>query len=205
MFTGEAGAEGANSTIELAKGSGAISGVGTGAFIGFATLAVDSGEVDSERQQHDRDRTNYGSLGVAGSLQVIGSIDPTSTGLFQLGAAGVLEVAAATGLTMKMSFVSGSELIIDSFENFGQNVGAANYAGPLLEQFTAGASIDLKDFAFGTGSFTVNFNNATGVLALTNSVNQTADLQFQRSSLGAGTFHLAEDNPSTRGVLLTHA
>lgn len=196
-------------TIELAKGSGTISGGispdnPSSELYNFASLAVDpGGNWTLSNGNTIASVTDNGHLTVAGSLHITTAVDPTSTGVFQLGTAGVLEVAAATGISTKMSFTAGSELIVDYVANFGQNIGSTSYDGPLLEQFGAGASIDLKDFAYGTGVFSMSFNAATGVLALSNSASQAADLDFQKSTLGAGTFHLAKD--AGTGVLLTRA
>jgi hypothetical protein len=86
---------------------------------------------------------NDGRLKVVGRLTVSGSVAPKSTGVFQLGPASTLEIAAALGTNLKISFGTGSGLVIDHFAMFGRNVGASDYAGSLLTDFE-GSTIDLK-------------------------------------------------------------
>ena len=83
---------------------------------------------------------------------------------------------------------------------FGRNVGVSDYAGSLLKDFE-GSTIDLKDFDV-TGLHET-FSASSGLLQLTNSASQTATLDFQTSSLSAGTFHFASDGGS--GVLITQS
>jgi hypothetical protein len=203
VFIGEANATDApNSTIELANGSDAISGIGNGGFTGFTTLAADPAAKWSVTGNNTIATVmDNGNLTIAGTLQVTTSVDPASTGAFLLNPGGTLEVAAATGVSTQIKFMGGGELIVDSFANFGQNIGSTSYAGPLLDAFFGGAAIDLVDFAYGTGVFGINYNNNTGILELTNSASQTADLEFHKSSLSGTTFHVTNDSGS--GVLLT--
>jgi hypothetical protein len=100
-----------------------------------------------------------------------------------------------------MSFSSGSELSIDNFSQFGVNVGMTTYAGTLLDNFGAGESIDLKDFA-ATGAAS-SFDATSGLLQLTNGTGEAATLSFQTASLGSGLFHVASDGEA--GVLVTHS
>ena len=58
-----------------------------------------------------------------------------------------MRVAQALGTATKMSFVTGSELVIDNYNSFGQNVGMYNYTGSLLTNFGGNGTIDLKDFS----------------------------------------------------------
>lgn len=192
---------GTNSTIELAKGTGTTSGIGTGQFSGFDTLVVDPGAKWTLGGPNAIGTVlNNGSLGVAGSLDVSSGIAPASTGLFQLVGPSTLEVAAALGTSSKIRFDTGSDLVVDHFALFGQNVGTNHYAGSLLESF-GGSTIDLKDF--GAAGLGASFSNSAGLLQLTNSASQMATLDFQTSSLGAGTFHFNSDGGS--GVLITHS
>ena len=55
-----------------------------------------------------------------------------------------------------------SETIIDKASLFGTNVGHPNYAGPLLLNFGAGDSIDLKDVA--SAGVSLNYTSSTGLL-----------------------------------------
>jgi len=147
---------------------------------------------------------NDGKLEVAGGLQISTAVDPCSTGVFKLDSSSNLEVAAALGIDSKISFDTGSALVIDHYKLFGQNVGTSGYAGSLLQNFGANGTIDLKDF-----SFTAVINQTTSIhrgvlqLQLTNSAMQAATLDFQNSGLGAGAFNIGKDSGS--GILITHA
>jgi hypothetical protein len=146
---------------------------------------------------------NDGKLQVASGLQVSTAVDPGSTGVFKLDTGSTLEVAAALGASSKMSFDSGSELAIENFELFGQNVGTSSYEGSLLKNFGGNGSIDLKDFS--SAGISSSFSNSGGVLQLqlTNGGMQMASLDFQKSGLGAGAFHFNTDGGS--GVLITYS
>ena len=98
-----------------------------------------------------------------------------------------------------MSFDPGSELMVEHFALFGQNVGTS-YAGSLLKDF-GGSTVDLKDF--GITGLHDSFSASSGLLQLTNSAAQVATLDFQTSSLGAGTFHFNSDGGG--GLLITHS
>ncbi|HUB14538.1 MAG TPA: hypothetical protein VMB34_21490 [Acetobacteraceae bacterium] len=201
VFDGVAEASGgSNSTMELAGGNGAISGIGSGQFNGFDTLKTDSGANWTLNGPNTvATVVNDGSLGVAGSLDVTTAVAGGSTGTFQLDAHSSLEVAAALGIGSKISFAAGSSLVVDSFGQFGENVGTGSYAGPMLENF-AGSTVDLQ--GFGMTGLDMNFSNSSGLLQLTNSASQMATLAFQSSSLGAGTFHFNVDGGT--GVFITH-
>ena len=202
VFDGAAEAtSGTNSAIELARGNGAISGIGEGQFDGFDTLKADFGANWTLNGANAVGTAlNDGSLGVAGSLDVTTAVDPNSVGLFQLDGASTLEIAAALGISCKISFATGSDLLIDNFGLFGDNVGTSSYAGPLLEKF-GGSTVDLKSFSI--AGLDPSFSAPTGLLQLTNSASQAATLEFQTASLGAGTFHFISDGGS--GVLITHS
>jgi hypothetical protein len=141
-----------------------------------------------------------GTVSIASSLDVSTAIDPTSTGLVQLGAGATLDVAAATGSGMQIKFQdSSSELIVDSAALFGTNVGTASYAGPQLQQYVPGDKIDLKNFSL--AGVTFGFNASTGVLQVSNSANQVADFEFQTSSLGGTNFAATSDGAG--GIIIT--
>ena len=70
-------------------------------------------------------------------------------------------------------------------------------------EYGAGASVELADFAYGTGVFGLSFNAATGVLTLTNSASPDSGSGVPEVHPAAGTFHLAKDTGT--GVLLTRA
>ena len=72
-----------------------------------------------------------------GSLDVSSAVDPSSSGTIQLTTKASLEIATILGAGLQIKFLGNSpsnELIIDSAAKFGTSVGAAAYAGPLLER-----------------------------------------------------------------------
>ena len=198
VFVGRViGGSGTN-TLELASGTGSISGVGTGSFNNFQVLAVDAGATWTLNGANILN----GTISIAGSLNVSTAIDPSSTGLFQLGSGAALEVAAATGTATQINFLdSTSELIIDNTASFGTNVGTASYAGTQLQHFISGDKIDLKNFS--SAGVTLNYNASTGVLQVSNGASQVASLDFQTSSLGGTTFQATSDGAT--GTFITTA
>jgi len=198
VFVGAVG--GGGGTLELATGSGSIGGIDAGTFYNFQALVVDSGAKWTLNGANTAPNVvDNGTLAIAGSLDVSTAINPSSTGLFQLGSGATLEVAADLGTQTQMSFLSGGKLVIDNPSAFGTNVGTSSYAGPQLQDFVAGDTIDLKSFAL--AGTTLNYNGSTGVLQVANGSGQVADLEFQASSLGSGTFRVATDN--SNGILIT--
>ena len=205
VFNGSADATAAtNSTIELTKGTGAISGIGNGNFLGFNSLEVDNGAQWTLSGTNNTIATvlNDGKLEVAGGLIVSTAVDPTSTGVFKLDAGSTLEVAKAVGINSQMSFATGSELVIDNYNSFGQNVGMSDYAGALLTNFGGCGTIDLKGFS--STSIGSSFSLSSGILQLQlTSGTQKTTLEFQNSGLGRGGFQFASDLHG--GVLITHS
>jgi hypothetical protein len=204
VFTGAADATAAtNSTIELAKGTGAISGIGAGNFLGFNTLDVDARATWTLSGAGNTISTvlNDGKLEVSGGLTASAAVDPTSTGVFILDGGSTLEIAQALGADTRISFTTGSELVLDHAALFGENIGTGNYAGSLLRDFGGGSTIDIKDF--GSAGLDMSYTKGTGLLQLSNAASQLATLDFQNSSIGAGTFHFSGDGGS--GVLITHS
>jgi hypothetical protein len=200
VFTG--GVNGGSGTLELASGSGTISGVDTGSFRNFQGLAVDSGGSWTLGGANTvANVLNNGSLTIGSSLIASSAVDPNSTGVFNLGSGSIFEVAADTGTQSLINFLGSSKLVVDNATSFGTNVGTPSYAGPQLQSFVAGDTIDLKNFGFAGAS--VNYNSATGVLQVSNGASQAASFEFQTSSLGAGSFHAASDG--SNGILITHA
>ena len=196
VFVGKVTGGTGTSTLELASGTGSIGGVGTGSFNNFQVLAVDAGATWTLNGANILN----GTISIAGSLDVSTAIDPSSTGLFQLGSGATLEVAAATGTATQINFQgSSSELIIDNAASFGTNVGTASYAGPQLQHFVPGDKIDLKTFS--SAGVTLNYNASTGVLQVSNSANQVASLDFQTSSLGGTAFAATSDGAT--GIFIT--
>ena len=192
---------GSTNTLELASGTGTISGIGTGSFNNFQTLVADAGGVWTLSGANTAPTLiDNGTLSLTGSLDATSALDPSSTGLFQLQTGASLEVAAATGAKTQVNFVGNSELIVDNVAAFGSNVGSASYAGTQLQNFGIGDKIDLKNFS--SAGVTLSYNASTGVLQLSNG-SQTADLAFQASTLGSTAFQAASDGAS--GTFITTA
>jgi hypothetical protein len=192
---------GGGGALELAAGTGAISGIDNGSFNNFQALAVDGGASWTLNSANTvANVTDNGIVAVANSLDVSSAIDPSSTGTFQLDSGATLEVAAASGTQTQMSFLGSSKLVIDNTALFGTNVGSSSYAGPQLDDFISGDTIDLKNFA--AAGVTLNYNSSSGVLQVANGSSQAASLKFQTSSLGSGTFHDTGDGAG--GILITH-
>ena len=202
----------ASNTLEVAGGSGAITGLSGGSgtvtqngqswlFTQFGSLVFDAG---SNWTLNGTDTAptivNHGILDIKGSLSISTAIDPASTGVFRIDSGAALDVASVLGGSTQMQFLSGSKLVIDNAGSFGTNVGAATYAGPLLRGFAAD-TIDVKNF--GATGAALNYNSSTGMLQVSNDASQAASLLFQTSSLGGGTFHVAGDG--TSGIFITHA
>ncbi|HTN10596.1 MAG TPA: hypothetical protein VL154_06430 [Acetobacteraceae bacterium] len=203
VFSGSADATAATSTtIELTQGNGAISGIGDGNFLGFNRLEADAGANWTLGGTNNTIASvlNNGKLEVTGGLNVSAEVDQNSAGIFKLDGGSTFEVAKALGINSQIRFETGSELVVDHYGLFGQNVGTSGYAGSLLRDF-GDAAIDLKDFNF--AGITSSFSASTGLLQLTNSTLQMATLDFQTSSLGFGAFHFASDGGG--GVLIMHS
>ena len=96
---------------------------------------------------------------------------------------------------LQIQFLGSSQLTVDDYNSFG-----TGSAGPLLESFASGETADLKNFT-PTPTPTLDFNTQTGLLTVSNGT-KTADLSFQTSSLGSGTFHATGDLAG--GLLITH-
>jgi hypothetical protein len=215
VFNGDVVGGSGSNTLELAGGTGSITGLsggsgtisenGTWSFSGFGSIDVDSGGTWTLPGGNVSQLANAGTVIVAGALDVSSAIDPGSTGLFQLDGGTTFDVAAAEGSGAKMEFLgsnsSPSELAVDNYSLFGSNLGLNSYTGPPLEDFTAGDKIDLKTFD-AAGATLLSYNPSSGVLQLSNSESQHASLLFQNSSLGSGAFSLVSDGGS--GLLITH-
>lgn len=202
IFKGAADAtQATDSTIELTAGTGAIKGIGNGGFVGFNELDADAGGNWTLKGANSIATVlNDGKLEVSGGLVVTTAIDPNSTGTFVLDPHATLEVGEALGAQSSIDFNQGSELVVDHFALFGQNVGTASYAGPLLKDF-GGSTIDLE--GFGLGGLVDSYSSSSGLLQLTNSAAQVATLDLQPSGLGAGTFSFKSDGSG--GTLISHA
>jgi hypothetical protein len=138
-------------------------------------------------------------VGTGDTLDVTGSVDPSGVGVFVLDNNSLLEVAADTA-TNRMTFDGpNGELVVDHVGQFGTNVGAPNYTGPILTDFGgAGESVDLKDLSFTGLTTTIS---PTGLVQLASGGTQ-ASLQFGVFTLIGTAFHFADDG--TGHVLVTH-
>jgi hypothetical protein len=204
VFQGNVTGAGGN-TLELAKSAatGAISGLGT-SFAGFGLLQVDTTATwrigGANTVAH---ALNNGTLTLmnGAALDVTTAVDPGDTGLYQLNLNSDLEIASILGTNTQMKFLGSAQITADHVASFGTNVGTSAYAGPLIEQFVAGDKVDLADLTVGGAS--LSYTAATGLLQIANAASQHATLLFQNASLGAGTFHAANDG--TGHTLITHS
>ncbi len=140
------------------------------------------------------------TLGASAGLDVTNAVDAASSGIFQLNASSLLELAADQGAGDKMNFLGTGELIVDAAAKFGLNVGGSSYTGPLIQHFVAGDQILLKDLA--PVGLTPLYNATTGLLQISNGSANVASLAFDKTTLGAGSFHIAN---SGGHALLTHS
>ena len=143
------------------------------------------------------------NVGASGSLDVAGSIDPSSFGLFSLTSASVLEVGGDTGADSQVSFLAADDrLVVDAVGQFGGNVGLGSYSGPELENFSASDAIDLKDLVF-AGATINSFTPASGLLQLHSGATKATLFFDLDATLNSGSFKLSAD--SGTGTLLTHS
>lgn len=214
VFVGAVGGgASASNTLELAGGTGSVAGLSGGSgtvtqngqswsFTQFGSLVFDAGGAwQLDGSDSAATLGNNGTLDVKSSLDITGAIDPASTGLFKIDGGATLEVAAALGGGTQMQFMSNSNLVIDAAGSFGTGVSSASYAGPLLEGFNAGDTIDIKNFS-AAGSV-LSYDGSTGIMQLSNGAAQSASLHFLASSVGNGSFQVAGDGAS--GVLIRNA
>ncbi|MDH7797069.1 hypothetical protein QBC99_003132 [Beijerinckia sp. GAS462] len=200
VFSGSVNGNGG--VLELTAGTGSIGSIGSSSFSGFQTLIADAGgDWTLTGSNSVANVTDNGSLVVAGSLHVSTAVSSTSTGQFDLQAGGLLEVAADAAANSQIDFLGASQLTIDNAALFGTGVGGSSYAGPLLENFVAGDTIDLHSFS-ATGAALL-YNPTNGMLQITNGSNQVATLDFQNSTLGTGSFSFASDGSG--GIKITHS
>jgi hypothetical protein len=199
-FTGSVNGDGG--AIELLSGgAGTIGGISnSGQFWGFQSLNADAGGAWTlTGSDAIANVINNGALSVNGSLDVTSALNAASTGAFDLGAGGILEVASATGAQTAMDFLGASQLVVDNAALFGTGVGGTSYLGSQLENFGAGDSIDLHNFS--ASGATPTYNSSSGLLQLS-SGGALATLDFQQSTLGGTHFSLAAD-ASGSGLLIT--
>jgi fibronectin-binding autotransporter adhesin len=195
---------GGGGTLELAAGStaGATGGIGT-AFAQFSTLTVDpAANWTLQGGNVIGTVVDDGTLALAAgaTLAVTAAVDPASTGIFELNAGALLSIAADPGTADRIAFLAGATLDVLHAAQFGTGVGTPGYAGPLIESFSSGDTIDLKDII--AAGATMSFTEATGLLQIASGASN-ASLLFDTASLGSGTFHLGDD--STGHLLVTHS
>jgi hypothetical protein len=202
-------ASGATNTLELG-GSGSLTDTGTAgtvtanasswSFSNFGTVAIDAiATWTLTGSDHMAYLTNNGTLTVAGTL-VASTVDPASTGLFQIGIGASFEAGSATGGNDRINFLGSDKLIVDNVSLFGTNIGSTAYSGALLQNFIAGETIDLKGLS--ATSLALNYDPTSGLLQMANG-SAKATLEFENASLGSGSFHAASDGGT--GTFITHA
>jgi hypothetical protein len=215
-FTGSVNGDGG--TIHLlgdpSQGGGVIGGISnSGQFWGFQSLIADTSGTHNDPwvltgSNSIANVTINGGLmlgGFSGSSSGSGSLDVTtavnaaSTGSFDLNPGAVLEVAAATGSQTAVDFMGASQLAVDNAALFGTGIGGTSYLGSQLENFGAGDSIDIHNFS--ASGATLAYDPTSGLLQLANG-GELATLDFQQSTLGSGSFHLAAD-ASGSGLSIT--
>ena len=200
VFSGSV--KGNGGVLELTAGTGSIGSIGSSSFSGFQTLTDDAGGVWTLTGSNTiANVTDNGSLIAAGSLDVSTAVSSTSTGQFDLQAGGSLEVAADSAANSQVDFLGSSQLTIDNAALFGTGVGGSSYAGPLLENFGAGDTVDLHSFTAAAAALL--YNPANGLLQVTNGSSQVATLDFQNSTLGSGSFSVASDGSG--GIKIAHS
>jgi hypothetical protein len=200
VFSGSVNGNGG--VLELTAGTGSIGPIGSSSFRNFQTLIDDAGGNWTLTDSNSiANVTDNGSLVAAGSLDVSTAVSSTSTGQFDLQAGGLLEVAADAAANSQIDFLGASQLTIDNAALFGTGVGGSSYAGPLIENFVTGDTIDLHSFS-ATGAALL-YNPADGLLQITNGSSQVATLDFQNSTLGTGSFSFASDGGG--GIKITHS
>jgi hypothetical protein len=139
-------------------------------------------------------------VGAGARLSVTGAVDPASSGVFALSTGALLRIAADAGTADRMQFLGSAELVVENAAQFGTHIGMASYAGPLIEDFGRGDSIDLRDI--GAAGATMDFTAATGQLQIASGTSP-ASLLFDTASLGAGAFHPRDDG--TGHLLVTYS
>jgi hypothetical protein len=205
VFVGDVLGGSASSVLELAAGNGnaagSIGAIGS-AFVNFGTLAVDQAANWALQNGNSIGTVaNDGTLTLdAGTtLAVTGAVDPASSGIFELDTDSILRIAADSGTGDRMQFLGSAELVVEHAAQFGIDVGTAVYAGPLIEDFGAACTIDLKDI--GSAGATMDYNAATGLLQIDSGAG-TASLLFDTTNLGSGVFHLGNDGSGH--LMVTH-
>jgi hypothetical protein len=106
-----------------------------------------------------------------------------------------LQIAVDQGKSNSVDFLGKGELIVENFNKWGTGVGTASYAGPVIDSFVAGDSIDLANFAFST-SIKDTYTASTGLLQLNNG-SVSATLKFDNSTLGSTHFSFASQGSGT--------
>jgi hypothetical protein len=139
-----------------------------------------------------------GSIGSAGNFQGFSALQVDEGAIWTLSASvsiptvlldGVLEVASSLKATSVL-FYAGGKLIVDN---------ASSFTSPLLENFVAGDVIDIHGIA--AAGAMISYNMATGVATIVNGA-KTVKLNFQASTLGAGTLQLVSNGGTGLEVVL---
>ncbi len=205
QFGGKVLAGSGNNTLQLMPGgvSGTLSGLGS-SFVNFSNIAVDSGADWTLTGTHSVSALAVrGTLNLAGSVTVSGTLNPAPGGLVALGASATIEVNAVLGTGPAISFLNNNTLIVDEGAAFGQITGPGPATGPLLRNFHAGDAVDLRDLPL-AGVIVLDYFSQTGELQIGHgSGTPAAALFFESATLGNGFFQLAPDGVG--GTLLTRS
>ncbi|MCW3475507.1 hypothetical protein OL599_13060 [Rhodovastum sp. RN2-1] len=177
---------GSSNTLELAGGTGSLSGLSAGAgsvtenahtwaFRNFAALAVDAGGAWTLNGTNTiATIADSGSLTIAsaGRLTVTTAVDPASTGLFSLAGNAVLDFAADVGSGVQVAF-QGPTGVLELADIVG---GVVRQFGGTIAGLNAGASITIPTNAINiqttvtgavlSGNTITVSNNATTVATL---------------------------------------
>jgi hypothetical protein len=109
------------------------------------------------------------------------------------------DVSGSDGFGVRMG--KRTELLFLTLRGERDVLARGPYLGSQLENFGAGDSVDLHNFSASGATFA--YNSSSGLLQLS-SGGALATIDFQQSTLGGGSFHLAAD-ASGSGLLVTRA
>jgi hypothetical protein len=192
-FVGKVIDPGGSDTLELSGGApGTLAGLGT-SIVGFDAAVIDAdatwtllgpNSIDTLRND------GAATLAAGGSLDVA-TIDPNSTGVFNLGHDSTLDVGEAPGAQARIDFLGDARLVVERADAFGTSVGAPSHAGPLLQGFAGGDTIDLRDVA--SAGLQIHYVATSGLLKIRRAGMIEANLLFQSFDPLALSLHLAPD------------
>ncbi len=165
----------------------------TGGTLATDPLTVAAGGQISGNGVITGDIDNFSTIiATGGTLELTGEI--SGTGTLAIAPNSVLTLDGPVDPGVIIDFASGGTLNLDLMP--------AVSSGPLIENFFAGDTIDLKGLTYVAGSTSPNYTTATGILQVTNRT-QTASINFGAgNSLVDDPFHVAPDG--TGGTMITN-